>query len=220
MEDSELVRVDDATTAPGLALGYPEGRKLPGAPPGWVGQLRSMPKATDETIKFAERTGRRCSPRIRARRSPGTSSALWDRVRPRHGNPMMGDDPELADLFFAEDGSLWFLRRVDRPRCGARDGAMGGSRCGHDRPQRPATWRDASRRSGTDLRLFPSDCWGRRDWAQAEARYQPLGKTLPAPAPAHALPAGFSLYPDHQRAPETKGERAVREIRAKLGSRR
>jgi hypothetical protein len=54
---------------------------------------------------------------------------------------------------------------------------------------------------GEDFAAFPADCWGRRDWAQVEARY--------------------SLYPDRQRAPLTKGQRAVAEIRAsKLGSRR
>jgi hypothetical protein len=74
---------------------------------------------------------------------------------------------------------------------------------------------------GEDFAAFPADCWGRRDWAQVEARYQSLGETLPAPAPARVLPTGFSLYPDRQRAPLTKGQRAVAEIRAsKLGSRR
>lgn len=86
------------------------------------------------------------------------------------------------------------------------------------RPQR-GTLGASIRTFGEDFGLFPSDCWGRRDWALVEARYQPLGKTLPPPAPAHTLPAGFSLYPDHQRAPLTKGQRAVAEIRAKLGSR-
>ena len=33
-----------------------------------------------------------------------------------HGNPLLGDDPEVADVFFAEDGSLWFLRRADGER--------------------------------------------------------------------------------------------------------
>lgn len=73
---------------------------------------------------------------------------------------------------------------------------------------------------GPDFAAFPSDCWGRRDWELVEGRYEPVGQTLPPPAPARVLPAGFSLYPDRQRAPLTKGERAVREIRAKIGSRR
>ena len=72
---------------------------------------------------------------------------------------------------------------------------------------------------GPDFGRFPSDCWGRRDWELVEARYQPLGRTLPAAATV-ALPAGFSLYPDRQRAPLTKGERAVREIRASKRSAR
>jgi len=70
---------------------------------------------------------------------------------------------------------------------------------------------------GPDFGQFPSDCWGRRDWALVMARYQPLGKTLTPAVPARTL-QGFRLWPN-QRAPETKGERALREIRAKIGSR-
>ena len=40
---------------------------------------------------------------------------------------------------------------------------------------------------GEDFRAYPSDTWGWRDWVQVEARYQPLGKTLPAPAPTRSL---------------------------------
>jgi hypothetical protein len=72
---------------------------------------------------------------------------------------------------------------------------------------------------GPDFGAFPSDCWGRRDWALVEGRYQPLGKMPLAPAPTRSL-QGFRIFPG-QRAPLTKGERAVREIRASgLGSRR
>jgi hypothetical protein len=71
---------------------------------------------------------------------------------------------------------------------------------------------------GPDFRAFPAEVWGRRDWELVESRYRGLGKTPLAPAPARVLPAGFRLFPG-QRAPETKGERAVREIRAsKIGS--
>ena len=73
---------------------------------------------------------------------------------------------------------------------------------------------------GEDFREWPGDCWGINDWKLAEMKYEPLGKTLPAGG-TRALPAGFRLFPG-QRAPETKGERAVREIRArasKIGSR-
>ena len=116
MDDSTWEGWTTPPSPEGFALGYPEGRKLPGGPPGgWVGQFRTMPKATDETIKFAERTW----PQVQAEdferdgrryveRSPGVQYDLC------HGNPMLGDDPELADVFFAEDGALWFLRRADR----------------------------------------------------------------------------------------------------------
>lgn len=75
-------------------------------------------------------------------------------------------------------------------------------------------WRNRITSMGPDWRSFPSAWWGRDDWAIAEARYQPLNETLPAPAPTRVLPAGFRLFPG-QRAPETPGERAAREIRAK-----
>jgi hypothetical protein len=79
-------------------------------------------------------------------------------------------------------------------------------------------WAKSIETFGPDFAAFPSDCWGRQDWALVEARYQPLGKTL-TPAATIALPGGFRLFPG-QRAPETKGERALREIRAsKIGSR-
>lgn len=70
---------------------------------------------------------------------------------------------------------------------------------------------------GSDFALWPRDCWDIRDRRLVSERNQPLGMTLPTPAPARSL-QGFRLFPD-QRAPETKGERAVREIRARLGSR-
>jgi hypothetical protein len=103
---------------PGFELGYPEGRKLPSGPPGsWHGDLRALPRATDETIRFASRTWTQMRPKDFERtgrrrcveRATGVEYALC------HGNPLLGD-PEVADVFFAEDGSLWFLQRVDRPR--------------------------------------------------------------------------------------------------------
>ena len=66
------------------------------------------------------------TPRAHGRRcTPTTSSASGRRYVERatgvaydlcHGNPLLGDDPEVADVFFAEDGSLWFLRRADGER--------------------------------------------------------------------------------------------------------
>jgi|SoiMetStandDraft_2_1073263.scaffolds.fasta_scaffold415117_1 hypothetical protein len=62
--------------------------------------------------KDFERTGRRY-----VERATGVEFQL---VR---GNPLFGDDPEAADLFLVEDGSLWFLRRVDRPEALVADDA-------------------------------------------------------------------------------------------------
>ena len=46
-----------------------------------------------------------------------------------HGNPLLADDAAVADVFFAEDGSLWFLRRADRPEARSQYmGSMGGAR--------------------------------------------------------------------------------------------
>ena len=56
-------------------------------------------------------------------------------------------------------------------------------------------WRNRITSMGPDWRSFPSAWWGRDDWAIAEARYQPLNETLPAPAPTRVLPAGFRLSP-------------------------
>jgi hypothetical protein len=104
-------------TTEGFVLGYPEGRKLPGGPPGgWLGEIRATPKANDATIKFASRTWKqrkakdfeRTGRRRYVERATGVEYELC------RGNVMLGDDPEAADCFFSEDGSLWFLRRADR----------------------------------------------------------------------------------------------------------
>ena len=119
----------DSSWTPGLELGYPEGRKLPGGPPGgWVGQLRTMPEATADSIKFAKRSWPQANPadfeRVGKRtfrdRATGTEYELC------RGNVLLGDDPEAADCFFAEDDSLWFLRRRDRSQVRSRVmGTMG-----------------------------------------------------------------------------------------------
>jgi hypothetical protein len=102
---------------PGLELGYPEGRRLPSGPtPGWIGELRAGTRATDDTIKFAERHWTRVDPddfeREGRRRFIERSSGIaYDLCR---GNVLLSDDPELADCFFCEDGQILFLRRVDR----------------------------------------------------------------------------------------------------------
>ena len=55
--------------------------------------------------------------------------------------------------------------------------------------------------------------------AVAAALYQPLNEHLPPPPPARSLPAGFSLFPGQQCAPETAGDRALREIRTAKANR-
>jgi hypothetical protein len=70
---------------------------------------------------------------------------------------------------------------------------------------------------GPDFVEYPSEHWGTRDWEQVEARNQPLNETLPPAPPQRTLPAGFSLFPNRQRPPTTVGEKAVQEIRSKLG---
>ncbi len=67
---------------------------------------------------------------------------------------------------------------------------------------------------GEDWREAPPEFWGTRDREQARATNQPLGQTLPVPPPERSLPAGFSLFPEKQVPPLTKGERAVAEIRS------
>jgi hypothetical protein len=132
MEDSSWEGWTTPPSPEGFALGYPEGRKLPSAPPGgWVGQLRTTPKATDDVIKFAARTWTQARPEEfertgRRRYIDRHDGTAYDLVR---GNVVLGDDPELADLFFVEDGALWFLRRADRPQVRSRVmGAMGAMR--------------------------------------------------------------------------------------------
>ena len=110
---------------PGLDLGFPEGRRLaPSAPSGWVGEIRASTRATDDTIKYAARIWPQVQPddfdregRRYVERATGIPYQLV------HGNPMMADDAAVADCFFAEDGSLWFLRRADRSE--ARSQYMG-----------------------------------------------------------------------------------------------
>jgi hypothetical protein len=220
MEDSTW---EGWTTMPpppeGFALGYPEGRKVAGGPPGgWMGQLRTMPRATDDAIKFAARTWTHARAeefeRVGRRRYIDRATGVeYDLV---HGNPLLGDEPELADVFLVADDALLFLRRVDRPEAEPRDGHDGADAGAVVmRPQR-GTLGASIQTFGPDFGLYPSDCWGLRDWRQTAARYQSVGKSL-TPAATITLPAGFRLFPG-QRAPETKGERAVREIRAKIGT--
>ena len=82
------------------------------APAGWVGELRSMPRATDDAIKYAERNWPQARPedfeRDGRRFVERATGIEYDLV---HGNPLLDDDAEVADVFIVEDGSLWFLRR-------------------------------------------------------------------------------------------------------------
>jgi hypothetical protein len=96
-----------------------------------VGEFRTLTKATADTIKYAARTWTQVQPedfeRTGRRRYVERATGIeYDLV---HGNPMLGDDPELADVFFAEDDALWFLRRADRSEVRSRVmGTMGAMR--------------------------------------------------------------------------------------------
>ena len=51
MEDSSWEGWTTPPAPPGLD-GFPFGRKLPAGPSGgWVGEIRSLPKATDDSVK-------------------------------------------------------------------------------------------------------------------------------------------------------------------------
>jgi hypothetical protein len=79
----------------------------------------------------------------------------------------------------------------------------------------PKNWRELCVTLGPDFAQHPSEWWGRKDWEQVESRNRPINEKLPPVAAAQTVP-GFSLFPDRQRPPTTKGERAVQEIRSKL----
>ena len=118
MEDSSWEGWTTAPAPPGPEIGFPFGRKLPGGPPsGWIGEIRSLPKATDDTIKYASRMSPQGRPkdfeRDGRRYVERATGIEYELVR---GNPLFSDNPEAADVFLSADGSLWFLRRVDRPQ--------------------------------------------------------------------------------------------------------
>ena len=109
MEDSTWEGWTTPPAPTGFDLGYPEGRKLPSGPPGgWVGEMRTKPEATDDTIKYAARIW----PQVRAKdfECDGrryTERATGVRYELCRGNLLLADDPATADCFFHEDGSLW-----------------------------------------------------------------------------------------------------------------
>ena len=131
-EDSTWEGWTTPSPSPGVPLGIPTGRKLPSGPPaGWVGEVRTMPRATDDTIRYAARLWPQVQPedfdRTGKRRYVERATGIEFDVC--HGNPLLGDDPEAADYFFVEDDSLWFLRRADRPRVRSQSmGSMGAVR--------------------------------------------------------------------------------------------
>ena len=117
MEDSTW---EGWTTPPSprrIRAGLPRGSQAPRWTAGWMGGSVPHDAEGDRRRRSSSPSarGRRCRPRTSSATVAGTSSAAtgvqYDLC---HGNPMLGDDPELADVFFAEDGALWFLRRADR----------------------------------------------------------------------------------------------------------
>lgn len=105
---------------------------LPGSPPGgWMGEFRTMPEATDDTIKFAKRHWKQVRPEDfeRAGRRRYVERATGVEYDLCHGNPLLADDADVADVFFVEDGALWFLRRADRSQVRSQwMGTMGAMR--------------------------------------------------------------------------------------------
>ncbi len=128
MEDSTF---QGWTTPPGT-MDFPDGRKLAGSPhkPNYVGEVKSLPKATADTIRYAARQW----PEGRASDFDRDGRTWVDRAtgteyRVVHGNPLLGDDPAMADLFCVEDDTLWFLRKADRQAGkSVRLGTVGGMR--------------------------------------------------------------------------------------------
>ena len=91
-----------------------------------------MPRATDDTIRYAARQWPqgRSEDFDRLGRVWTGSRATGTVYKLVHGNPLLGDDPDAADLFVVEDDSLWFLRKGDRPQAEipSRSGTIGGLR--------------------------------------------------------------------------------------------
>ena len=113
-EDSSF----EGWTSSGSTLGLvPEGRKLPGGPAkGYVGEVRSLPRATPDAIKFASRSW----PQGRAEDFDRDGREFVDRAtgaryRIAPGNPLLSEHVDVADVFVVIDDSLMFLRLVDRP---------------------------------------------------------------------------------------------------------
>jgi len=126
------------TTPPPAVMDMPDGRRLEGSPhkPGYMGEVRSLPKATEDAIKYAARSWPQGRPedfdhegRVWTNRATGTVYRLV------HGNPLAGlgldGDTSVADLFVVEDDTIWFLRRAEQPVSKSVSlGTVGGMRAG------------------------------------------------------------------------------------------
>ena len=213
-----LGRLDHSGTTTGDPLGYPEdacsrlGHRLDGSARSFAAEgdgRHDQVRRADVAAGSARGLRARRSP-VRRARSTGVEYHLV------HGNPLFGDDTEVADLFLSEDCSLWFLRRSDRPE--ARSQWMGtmGPVKRHETTHRQrehdlrrshhgavTTW--AKYHSAGADRRSP-EWWGVDDWSRTGT-----SRSTRCSDPRRANPAlqGFRLFPDRQRAPETKGEKAV-----------
>ena len=206
MDDSELGRVDDAATPEGFALGYPEGRKLPGGPPGgWMGQLRTMPNATADTIKYASR--------------------MWTQARPedfeRTGHRRYVDRATGTRTTSATATRSWrrpgggrrVLRRgrralVPAPGRPARGAEPDDGHDGREVMRRRDEWAEGIQTSGLTSVRSPQTAGACRDWAYVESRYRRWARR--SRPRAHAPLQGFRLFPG-QRAPLTQGSGAGRD---------
>ena len=182
MEDSTL---GGWTTPPQLPAGSVSAtRRVAGSPggpaKGTMGEFRSLTQATDETIKFAARTWEQ-----READEFERDGRTWTEPRRRRrytlvrGNPLLAPDA-VSGRSVLRPGQRALALAPRRPARGAEPADRHDGRDAAGAVMRPAArhpgrgHRDVGERTSAPARR---DAWGCRDWAQVEARYQPLGKS-------------------------------------------
>lgn len=103
--------VENEARISGPVMDYPEGRRLPSAKS--ASEIRVLPKATSDTIRYAERLWpQRDAEKFEQRGKLWVERKSGDEYRRVRGNPMLGDDKAQADLFIVVDDSIIFLTRA------------------------------------------------------------------------------------------------------------